>query len=143
MAFARFIAQLLAGHQLTVYGDGHQVRDFTYVDDAVRGTIAAGSRGTPGAVYNLGGGRPVELRDAYRLLGEILDRPVDVLTLPTAAGDVLRTGADGTRAREELGFQAEIDLADGLQTQVTAALRDLPKARRRARRWASPQADDE
>jgi nucleoside-diphosphate-sugar epimerase len=123
-----------------VYGDGHQVRDFTYVDDAVRGTIAAGSRGTPGAIYNIGGGRPVELREAYGLLGEILGRPVDVLTLPPAPGDVLRTGADGTLAREELGFRAEIDLADGLQTQVKAALRELPKARRRARRWASPHA---
>jgi nucleoside-diphosphate-sugar epimerase len=143
MAFARFIAQLLAGHQLTVYGDGHQVRDFTYVDDVVRGTIAAGAKGTPGAVYNVGGGHPVELHEAYNLLGEILERPVEVLTLPAAPGDVLRTGADGTRAREELGFRPEIALADGLRTQVKAALRELPKARRRARRWAFDQGAED
>jgi nucleoside-diphosphate-sugar epimerase len=143
MAFARFIQQLLAGHQLTVYGDGRQVRDFTYVDDAVRGTIAAGARGRPGAVYNIGGGHPVELREAYSLLGEILQRPANVLMLPAAAGDVLRTGADGTRAREELGFRPEIMLADGLRAQVKGALRELPKARRRARRWASPPLADE
>lgn len=135
MAFARFINQLLSGHQLTVFGDGRQVREFTYVDDAVRATIAAAASGRPGAVYNIGGGNPAELREAYELLGEILERPVDVLTLPPAPGDVLRTGADGTRAREELEFAPQIGLEEGLRAQVKAALRELPKARRRARRW--------
>jgi nucleoside-diphosphate-sugar epimerase len=142
MAFARFIGQLLAGRQLTVYGDGTQVRDFTYVDDAVRGTIAAAARGVPGGVYNIGGGHPAELRQAFGLLGEILERPVEVLALPEAPGDVQRTGADGTRAREQLGFRPEIELADGLRTQVKAALRELPKARRRARRWALEREAD-
>jgi len=135
MAFARFTSQLLAGHQLTVFGDGSQVREFTYVDDAVRATIAAAVHGRPGAIYNVGGGRPVELREAYALLAEILERQVDVLTLPPAPGDVHRTGADGTLAREVLGFRPEIGLEDGLRSQVKAALRELPKARRRARRW--------
>ena len=135
MAFSRFIGQLLAGHQLTVYGDGTQVRDFTYIDDAVRATIAAAARGRPGAIYNVGGGKPVELREAYALLGEILERPIDVLALPPAPGDVLRTGADSSLAREELEFVPQIGLEEGLRAQVKAALRELPKARRRARRW--------
>jgi nucleoside-diphosphate-sugar epimerase len=141
MAFARFITQLLAGHQLTVFGDGTQIRDFTYVDDAVRGTIAAAARGEPGAAYNIGGGKPVELREAYRLLGEILERPVEVMTLPDVPGDVERTGADGTAARERLGFKPEIDLEDGLRAQVKTALREVPKARRRARRWATESSE--
>ena len=135
MAFARFIAQLLAGHQLTVFGDGDQMRDFTYVDDTIRATIAAADRGRPGAVYNVGGGQPVELRKAYELIGEIMDRPVEVMTLPLAPGDVEWTGADGTLAREQLGFTPQIGLEEGLRTQVRAVLRELPKARRRARRW--------
>lgn len=135
MSFSRFINQLLAGHQLTVYGDGLQTREFTYVDDVVRATIAAAARGRPGAVYNIGGGRRIELRTAYDLLGEILERPVSVITLPPAPGDVRRTGADGTLAREEIGFEPQITIEDGLRAQVTAALKELPKARRRARRW--------
>jgi len=135
MAFARFIPQLLAGHQLTVFGNGQQIRDFTYVDDAVRGTIAAAARGRPGAVYNIAGGQPVTLREAFELLSEILERPADVLTLPAAPGDVLRTGGDGTLAREELDFTPQIILKDGLRAQVKATLREMPKARRRARRW--------
>ena len=135
MAFSRFIGQLLAGHQLTVYGDGSQVRDFTYIDDAVRATIATASRGRPGVIYNVGGGAPVELRVAYELLAQILERPVDVLPLPPAPGDVLRTGADGALAREELEFTPQIGLEEGLRAQVKATLKELPKARRRARRW--------
>ncbi|MHB8659772.1 MAG: NAD-dependent epimerase/dehydratase family protein [Solirubrobacteraceae bacterium] len=134
MAFARFISQLLAGHQLTIFGDGRQIRDFTYVDDAVRGTIAAAA-GRPGGVYNVGGGNPVELRQTYELLGAILERPVEILTLPATPGDVRETGADGTLARQELGFAPQISLEDGLRAQVKSALRELPKARRKARRW--------
>lgn len=135
MAFARFIGQLLAGHQLTVFGDGRQVREFTYIDDAVRATIAAAARGRPGVAYNIGGGQPVELREAWEMLGEIVERPVDVLSLPAAPGDVHRTGADGALARAELGFTPQIGLEDGLRAQVKAALRELPRARSRARRW--------
>ena len=135
MSFSRFITQMMAGHQLTVYGDGRQTREFTYVDDVVRATAAAAVRGRPGAVYNIGGGRQVELRQAYELLGEILDTEPSIIELPTAPGDVRATGADGTLAREELGFQPQISLEDGLRAQVKAMMRELPKARRRARRW--------
>jgi UDP-glucuronate 4-epimerase len=135
MAFARFIAQLLAGHQLTVFGDGRQMRDFTYVDDAIRATIAAADRGRPGGVYNVGGGQPVELHEAYELLGRLMERPVEVMALPRAPGDVERTGADGTLAREQLGFMPQVGLEEGLHAQVKSVLRELPKARRRARRW--------
>jgi nucleoside-diphosphate-sugar epimerase len=135
MAFARFITQLLAGRQLTVYGDGRQVRDFTYVDDAVRATIAAAARGRPGATYNVGSGRPFELREACDRLGEILERSVEILALPAAPGDVRQTGADGALARSELGYEPQISLEDGLRAQVKSVLREVPKARRRARRW--------
>jgi nucleoside-diphosphate-sugar epimerase len=135
MAFARFISQLSAGRQLTIFGDGQQIRDFTFVDDAVRGTIFAGLRGTPGGMYNIGGGHPVVLLDALTLLGEILERPIDILTLPPVPGDVRATGADGTRAREEIGFVPSVDLKHGLRAQVKAATKAGAKARRKARRW--------
>jgi nucleoside-diphosphate-sugar epimerase len=135
MAFARFVAQLLAGHPITVFGDGGQVRDFTYVDDVVQATVAAARRARPGSTYNVGGGRPVELREAWELLGEIMERPVEIQTLPSVPGDVHRTGADGTLAHDELGFTPAIGLEEGLRAQVRETLRALPKARRRARRW--------
>lgn len=135
MAFARFIGQLVTDHPITVYGEGRQVRDFTYVDDVVEATLLAAGRGRPGAIYNIGGGRPTALRDAIDLLCEILGRPADLLTLPPAPGDVARTGADGSLAREVLGFEPRTGLADGLAAQAKATLHDLPKLKRRTRRW--------
>jgi len=135
MAFSRFIAQLLAGHPITVYGDGSQVRDFTFVDDVVAGTLLAGVRGRPGAIYNIGGGQPVELRGALELLGTILDRPTEILRLPPVPGDVRTTGADCSRAKTDLGFVAAVSLEQGLPLQAEAARRLSRKARRRARRW--------
>src|SRR4029077_11038580 len=114
MAFARFIGQLLADHPLTVVGAGRQIREFTYVDDAVRGTIAAAARGRPGAIYNIGGGHPVELCRGCEMLSEALRRPLDILSLPPARGDVRETGADGALAREHLGFEPQVSLEDGL-----------------------------
>jgi UDP-glucuronate 4-epimerase len=135
MAFARFIGQLVTERQITLYGDGRQVRDFTYVDDIVDGTLAAGSRAAPGAIYNLGGGHPVELVDAIDRLAKLLDRPANLQRLPAIPGDVAHTSADASRARADFGFEPRVPLKEGLKRQVKAALHDLPKLKQRTRRW--------
>jgi UDP-glucuronate 4-epimerase len=126
MAFSRFIARALEGRAIPVHGDGRQVRDFTFVADVVEATVAAAALGTPGEVYNVGGGAPVELRDAIAMLGELLERPVDVERLPAPVGEAWRTGCDGELARRELGFSARTTLAQGLAAQLewTLAARD-------------------
>ena len=136
MSFSRFINQMLAGHPLTVYGDGRQTREFTFVDDIVQATILSATRGEPGRIYNIGGGHTVELRAAFEMIAEMLERKPAVLSLPAAPGDVRSTSADHTLAREQLGFTPQVSLHDGIRAQVKAALKDLPKSRRRARRWA-------
>ena len=141
MALSRFIGQLVIGRPITVYGAGHQTRDFTYVDDVVEGTLRAAERGRPGAIYNIGGGHPVELLDAIEQLGEILDRPVDIQWLPAVPGDVATTAADVSLARKELGFRATTKLKHGLKAQVKAALHDLPRLKRRTRRWHTQAGD--
>src|SRR5690606_36977154 len=69
MAFARFIDAALSGRELAILGDGRQIRDFTYVDDAVAATIAAAEHGTPGAAYNIAGGAQASVLDAITVLG--------------------------------------------------------------------------
>ena len=63
MAFHRFIRAALTGQPITLYGDGEQTRDFTFVADVVAADVAAGDRGRPGAVYNIGGGSRVSVND--------------------------------------------------------------------------------
>lgn len=122
MAFTRFIGAALRGEPLRVFGDGRQLRDFTFVHDAVEATVAAAERGRPGSVYNVGGGHPVELADAISLLGEALETPIAIDRLEAARGDARSTFADTTRARAELGFAPQTPLAHGLRAQVEWAI---------------------
>ena len=69
MAFHRFIRAALDGEPITLYGDGEQTRDFTFVTDAVAATIAAGERGVPGRAYNIGGGSRVSVNQVSRSSG--------------------------------------------------------------------------
>jgi UDP-glucuronate 4-epimerase len=126
MAFAAFVDRAIDGRPITVYGDGRQVRDWTFVDDVVAGTLAAVD-GRVGAVYNIGGGHPVRLADAIELLSALLDRPIAVERLPRARGDAARTAADGSRALRELGFAPETSLLEGLRAQVQWALAARPR----------------
>jgi len=118
MAFTKFFGCALAGRPLPINGDGHQVRDFTFVDDVVEGTLAAATLGRPGAVCNVGGGSPVELLDAIRLIGELTGRRLELDRRVAPVGEARRTGCDGTRARDDLGFVPRTELRDGLAAQL-------------------------
>jgi nucleoside-diphosphate-sugar epimerase len=120
MAFSRFIGRALSGRPLAVRGDGRQVREFTYVDDVVRATVAAAERGEHGSVYNIGGGVAVALLDVIALLEELLDGPLEVEFGDPARGDPRRTEADITRAVHDLGYRPSTPLAEGLAHQVKA-----------------------
>jgi nucleoside-diphosphate-sugar epimerase len=122
MAFARFIAAGLGGGVAPLLGDGRQSRDFTFVDDAVEGTVRALLHGRPGGVYNVSGGRSVRLAEAVALLAEHLDRPVPLAPAPAAAADPPRTEANLDHARTELGYAPAVGLAEGLRRQVEAAV---------------------
>ena len=118
MAFHRFCRALLRGELLTVYGDGSQSRDFTFVADAVAATVRAGERGGAPAVYNVGGGSQVEVREALAILERRLDRKAQVRFAPLPPGDPLRTRADTARLRDALGVVPSTGLAEGLAAEA-------------------------
>ncbi len=122
MAFRRFLTSALAAEPVKILGDGSQVRDFTFIDDVVEGTIAAARRGASGTVYNIGGGTQVRLLDALRKIEELLGRPIEVEHLPDARGDVRRTCSDPRRAARDLGFSPRVSLDEGLSRQAEWAL---------------------
>ncbi len=118
MAFSRFLENALAGRGLSVFGDGRHVREFTYVDDVVDATIASAELGERGSVYNVGGGAPTALIDAIALLGDLLDRSLEVEHGKAGAGDPRRTEADITRATRDLGYRPATPLRHGLAAQI-------------------------
>jgi UDP-glucuronate 4-epimerase len=123
MAITRFMRAALAGEPLTIFGDGSMRRDFTHVEDIVRGVLAALDAGF--RIYNLGSGSPIDLRDLVEAIAETAGVEPRIERVPVPLGDVEATYADISRAREELGWAPRVSLREGLQT-VLAWVRANP-----------------
>ncbi len=120
MATHRLIEAALDGHTFPLFGDGEQVRDFTYVDDIVQANVLAAGADVPnGTVCNVAGGGSVRVIDLVELVGACVGRPVDIDWRPAQAGDVRRTGGSTDKARLLLGWDAAVDLATGVANQAS------------------------
>ena len=117
MAFHRFIRAALDDAPITLYGDGEQTRDFTYVTDAVAATVAAGDKGVPGRAYNVGGGSRVSMNQVIDIIGGIAGKALEVRREPTQKGDMRDTYADTSMARADLGFAPSVTLEQGIEAE--------------------------
>ena len=117
MGFHRFISAAIAGEPITLYGDGEQTRDFTFVHDIVAATVAAGDRGVPGRAYNIGGGSRVSINQVLEIIGRLSGRPLDVRREPAQKGDMRDTFADTSLARTDLGFLPTVSLEEGIAAE--------------------------
>ncbi|HMC76443.1 MAG TPA: NAD-dependent epimerase/dehydratase family protein [Vicinamibacterales bacterium] len=117
MAFNRFIRAALKNEPITLYGDGGQTRDFTFVADAVAATIAAGERGVPGTAYNIGGGSRVSMNDVVQIIERIAGHPLKITREDAQKGDMRDTYADTSLARRDLGFAPTVTLEEGIQAE--------------------------
>jgi UDP-glucuronate 4-epimerase len=119
MAITSFLRNVMADEPVTVFGDGSMRRDFTHVEDIVRGVLAAVDRAPKGVrPYNLGSGAPVTLSDLVAAMGRAVGKTINVERAPVPLGDVEATFADISRARAELGWQPRLSLEEGLATVV-------------------------
>jgi nucleoside-diphosphate-sugar epimerase len=117
MGFYRFLRAAILGDPITVYGDGEQSRDFTFVADAVAANVAAATRGIAGRVYNIGGGSRVSINAVLAMIGRVTGR-APLINLDLAQkGDMRHTLADTSLAHAELGFEPRVGLEDGLTAE--------------------------
>jgi UDP-glucose 4-epimerase len=134
MAFHLFCRAALEDRPITVFGDGRQTRDFTFIDDIVAGTRAAGAADiASGSVLNLGGGTQTSVRETLEIISELVGRELNVTYGQREHGDVRDTSADTNAARRELGFEPTTTLLDGLAAEfewMRATLALPPAARR-------------
>jgi UDP-glucuronate 4-epimerase len=122
MAFTRFCRAALSGEPITVYGDGSQTRDFTFVGDVVTAMrSAAVAPAAAGGTYNLGGGSRVLLLTVFDLLREMSNKPLELVFQAEEHGDVRDTVADTSRARQDLGFRPATSFEEGLKLQFAWA----------------------
>jgi nucleoside-diphosphate-sugar epimerase len=101
------------------YGDGTQIREFTYVGDIVRGNLAAARADVPSGTYmNLAGGSEITLNALIDLVGELAGTTVKIDDQPARAGDAFRNGGSTERARTLLGWEPHVALRDGIAAQL-------------------------
>ncbi|HXH88208.1 MAG TPA: NAD-dependent epimerase/dehydratase family protein [Gaiellaceae bacterium] len=117
MAFTRLARCLLEERPFTLFGDGTQTRDFTYVEDAVAATMATMRAAQAGSVYNVGGGERASMLEVIAAFEENAGHPLLLDLREGAAGDVQHTGADTTAIRRDTGWEPRTSLRDGIASQ--------------------------
>jgi nucleoside-diphosphate-sugar epimerase len=117
MAFCRFMEALVESQEIGIFGDGEQTREFTYISDAIDGTVKAAAADVAGQVINLGGGSRVTVNRVLDTLEDISRIKARRKYLPEAPGDPRHTGASINLARERLGWEPRVSLREGLTRQ--------------------------
>jgi UDP-glucuronate 4-epimerase len=115
MAIHKFVRAIAAGEPVQQYGDGSSARDYTYVDDIVDGIVRALERARTYHVWNLGGSHTITLAELLQAIGRGLGVEPRIEQLPMQPGDVQRTWADVSRARDELEWSSRVDIEHGLR----------------------------
>ena len=111
---AIFLGALARGDQARIFGDGSQTRDYVYVGDVARATVAA--LGHEGGVFNVGTGRETAVAELYELCARVAGSDLPAEHAPARLGELQRSFLDPTLAAETLGFRAMVDLEDGLRS---------------------------
>jgi nucleoside-diphosphate-sugar epimerase len=118
MAFTRFAKAAVLGGEITIYGSGEQIRDFTFVDDVVDASLLAATRDVPpGTVLNVAGGSHISVNDVLQVFEVLAGSKLSVTRVEAIAGDVQRTGGDTAAIRSVLGWQPAVSLQEGIARQ--------------------------
>jgi UDP-glucose 4-epimerase len=118
---AKFITQMLTGDRPTIFGDGTQSRDFTYIDNTVEANLLAAkapSAQAAGQVFNVATGERFDLNQTFQLLKKIIGYQGDIKYAPERAGDVKHSLADLSRTEKHLGYKPKVNFEEGLRRTV-------------------------
>ena len=118
MAFMRFIVDALSNHSITIYGDGNQTRDFTYIGDVISATVATIENDTRGGILNIGGGQAVSINNVIKILEDLLGSRLTISYKSKQKGDVTHTESDISKATQILNYKPSIKIKNGLLQQI-------------------------
>jgi len=118
MAIHKFVKAILNGEEITVFGDGTQTRDFTFIDDVVEANILAANSEIEGGVFNVGGGGRISVNKLIKLLEEIIGKEARINYIEKQKGDVWDTLADTTKISDALNWEPEVKIEEGLKRFV-------------------------
>jgi len=117
MAFHRFFKAVAEEKEITVFGDGKQTRDFTFIDDIIDANVAALHKGKPGETYNIGGGHQEILENIFPVIEDICCKKVKIVKVEKQKGDVLHTYACIEKANQHLDYSPKTSLSEGLKEE--------------------------
>lgn len=118
MAMSKFIKDILTDSSITIYGDGSQRRDFTYIDDIVKANLLAMESPVEGEVFNVGSSRPIKLIEVIKILEKLVGKKVNKNLMPKQDGDVRETYADIKKIESLYGYNASVDIEKGISNQL-------------------------
>lgn len=125
MAINKFVTAILNEKPITLYGDGTQTRDFTYVSDIIDANLKAATSGTPGSVFNIGGGSRITVNELIRELEKNCNKPAKIQFVEQQKGDVKDTLADIQNAETELGWEPCVPIREGAKRYVRWFLQNV------------------
>lgn len=114
MAYFSFTKAILSGAPIDIFNNGQMLRDFTYIDDIIQGTVSAIDLGSPCEIFNLGNHQPVALLDFINVLEHSIGKKANKRFSPMQQGDVLATYAEIEASRKKLGFSPRISIEVGI-----------------------------
>ena len=118
MAFHKFFKAVIQDTAISIYGDGKQTRDFTFVSDAIAANLAAADVPEAiGEVFNIGGGNRVVLADVLETMEKVIGKPIKKEYVEKAKGDARHTSANVEKAQKILGYNPKVSLEKGLKAE--------------------------
>jgi len=118
MAIHKFVKAILNDGEITVYGDGEQTRDFTFVEDAVEANILAADNNSAGKIFNIGGGSRISVNDLIKMMEKITGKTAEIKYIERQKGDVRDTRADVSKVEDILSWKAKVKIEEGLKKFV-------------------------
>ena len=118
MAIHKFVKAIFKRDKITVFGDGSQTRDFTFVDDAVEANLLAAENDLVGEVFNIGGGSRISVNELIKRMEDITEKRIKVNYIEKQKGDVKDTLADTSRAKELLNWEPKVNIDEGLKKHI-------------------------
>ena len=125
MAINKFANAILNNEEITIYGDGEQKRDFTFIDDVIQANIMAATSSLAGEVYNVGGESNISINEVISLLQEIICKKANIKYIEKQKGDVNHTLADITKIKKQLQWSPFTKIEKGLKIYITWLINHL------------------
>jgi len=117
---AIWLGNIIRNEDLVIFGDGKQSRDFTYIKDVIQANLLTINSETPGEIFNIGAGSPINLNSLARLMLKLTDKTkLEIKYTDPRPGDILHSYADITKAKKLLGFNPKFDQEQGLRDYIS------------------------